>query len=123
LSKERLTRSEKIALALNRRKDVNVYLLKLENYDPAWPKVPLVELFNEADARTLNEDIPHVAPEDEIEGKADLTIRVTIDFDPPKIPSKKMAVMLTSEKGILLNEGLYGALGVGRGAKRRVEVC
>jgi hypothetical protein len=56
----------------------------------------------------LNELIPHVTEGDKIEGIADLTIRVTIDFDEPKIDSKRMAVMITTEKGMLSNEVING---------------
>ena len=98
-----------VALALHRRKDVNVYLLKLPNFDPSWPSEPSVRLFNEADTLALNEGIPHVAEDAEITGVADLTIRVTIDFDSPKVKSSRMAVMVTTEKGLLLNSVINGS--------------
>ena len=96
-----------IALALQRRPDVDLYLLKLPNYMSSWKSHSGTALWGEKDGRILDQDIKRVHAGDEVTGKADLTIRVTIDFRPPTFPSP-MLVLATSERGYLSNEAISG---------------
>ena len=96
-----------IALALQRRPDVDLYLLKLPNFMSSWKSHSGTALWGEEDGRVLDQEIQRVQAGDEVTGNADLTIRVTIDFRPPAFPSP-MLVLATTERGYLSNEAISG---------------
>ena len=96
-----------IALALERRQDVDLYLLKLPNFDDTWPSHHGKDLWGEEDGKVLDHSIKRAFHGDESSGTPDLTIRVTIDFSPPAFPSP-MIILATTERGYLSNEAVSG---------------
>lgn len=94
-------------MALDKREDVDLLIYQLENYDPEWTSQDYVTLFG-SDATRLA-GIERIKDTDEIKGKADLTIRVTISFNPPVFPSSYLLILATSEHGYLSSHAISGS--------------
>ncbi|GMH89399.1 hypothetical protein TrVE_jg8073 [Triparma verrucosa] len=96
-----------LALALNRRSDVDLIIHKLDNYDSSWKDQPNELLWGAEDGSAL-EGIDRIYADDVITGTADLTIRVTIDFGPPLFPSHNLLILATTEHGYLSHLAITG---------------
>ena len=117
-----------LALALHSRPDVNLRLVRLSNFVSSWPAldafderrsallhaIPMVSRLpppsssssesSESTSDTSSTDDARVA-----HTPADVTVRVTIDFDGPQVPSSSTLVLATTENGYLAQEVIWGS--------------
>jgi hypothetical protein len=95
-----------LALALAKRRDVEVSLHKLPNYSESWPAEAYADVFRE-DQNALLGSLPRSDLTEGWAEEADVTLRVNMNFGPP-LKGGKLAVLATTERGYLAQEAIAG---------------